>query len=188
MKRLLYISAIVISAVCCEKIDPFVETDEGNNVIGFYLDGQKVTYDTSGGFPSEYPYEHCVYNRQINPDSLEISALLDNYYFNEIVMKIAVSDISTETAVTDPDISLRYLYRKYPLPPDEFSDGGGRMEYSYTDFVSGKLSFRKWDQATGILSGNFDFECDAPQYDGTVKRISVTKGNFDVKFDFGSYE
>ena len=180
MKRLLFIFTIIKFSVSCEKIDPFIETDEGKNVLGFYLDGEKVSYVTSGGFPSEYTYKHCVYTRQVNADSLEISALLDNYYFDEITIKIAIADISTEQDITVPDITLRYLYRKYPLPPDKFTDGGGHIERSYTDFVSGNLSFRKWDRTAGILSGNFNFDCDATQFDGSIKRISVTKGNFDV--------
>ena len=31
------------------------------------------------------------------------------------------------------------------------------------------------------LSGNFRFDCEAPQYDGSVKSVSVSGGNFDVK-------
>ena len=126
MKRLLYIVSIIFLAGSCEKIDPFIETDEGKNVLGFYLDGVKVSYETSGGFPSRYPYEHCVHARWINSDSLEVSALLDNYYYDEITIKIAVADISTQQDITDPDITLRYLYRKYPIAPDDFTDGGGR--------------------------------------------------------------
>lgn len=181
-RRLLFISVILIT-VCCEKIDPFVATDEGNNVLGFYLDGEKVTYATSGGFPSEYPYEHCVYTQTINADSLEISALLDNYYYDAIWIKIALQDISTEHFITDPDITLRYFYRKTPLPPDYYTDGGGRVERFLTVLDSGRISFRKWDQEAGILSGNFNFDCSAPQHDGCIKHISVTRGNFDVKID-----
>lgn len=188
MKRLLYIVSIFFLAAGCKKVDPFIETDEGKNVLGFFMDGEKVTYKTSGGFPSEYPYTHCVYARSVNSDSLEVSALLDNYYYDEITIKIPVADISTLQDIIDPDITLRYLYRKYPIAPGEFIDGGGRMEFSYTDLVNGKLSFRKWDQATGILSGNFNFECDAPQYDGSVRRISVTNGNFDVQIENKEYE
>ena len=39
-----------------------------------------------------------------------------------------------------------------------------------------------------VLSGNFDFECDAPLFDGTTKRLSVTKGNFDVYVENNEYE
>lgn len=187
MKRLLVLSMIFL-AIGCEKIDPFLETDEGKNILGFYLDGTKVTYETSGGFPSEYPYRHCVYTKQIGTDSLEISALLDNYYYDKVVIKIPVSEISTTQDIINPDIKLRYVYRKYPSPPDKYSDGGGTIWRAYTDFVSGVLSFRKWDKTTGILSGNFNFECEAPQYDGSVRPVSVTDGNFDVKFNFNSNE
>ena len=183
MKHLMYLLTIILLAGSCEKIDPFVETNEGKNVLGFYLDGEKVSYETSGGFPSEYPYTHCVYTRKIGADSLEISALLDNYCFSEITIKIPVQDISTERDIADPDITLKYLYRKYPIAPDQFIDGGGRMEQSCTELVGGKISFRKWDESAGILSGNFNFVCDAPQYDGSVRRVSVTDGNFDVKFN-----
>lgn len=129
----------------------------------------------------QYPYEHCVYTKHFNTDSLEIIALLDNYYYNEISIKIAISEISTTHEITDPDITLTYIYRVTPLPPDEYSEGGGRIERAYTIFKSGELSFRKWDQQTGILSGNFRFDCEAPQYDGSVKSVSVSGGNFDVK-------
>ncbi len=182
MKRLVYSLVLILTAVSCNhKIDPFVETDEGKNVLGFYLDGKEVSYTTSGGFPSEYPYGHNVYPKRINADSLEITAMLNNYTFSEIKIKIAIADISLTGDILDPDITLLYLYKKTPTPPDGYSEGGAHMKYSYTDMVSGKLSFRKWDQR--ILSGNFYFNCDAPQSDGTVKHISVTKGNFDVKFD-----
>jgi hypothetical protein len=150
-------------------------------VLGLYLDGKKVSYTTNGGFPSEYPYMHNVFPKRIDADSLEIIALLNNYYYDEIKIKIAIADISIEHNITDPYISIRYLYKKTPLSPDDYSEGGTRTEYSYTDMVSGLLSFRTWDQE--ILSGNFNFNCDALQYDGSVKHISVTKGNFDVKFD-----
>ena len=56
---------MILLTISCEKIDPFVETDEGKNVLGFYLDGKKVSYKTSGGFPSEYPYEQCVYTEKL---------------------------------------------------------------------------------------------------------------------------
>lgn len=181
MKQLLLFISMILLTISCEKIDPFVETDEGKNVLGFYLDGKKVSYQTSGGFPSEYPYEHCVYTNHFNTDSLEIIALLDNYYYNEISIKIAISEISTTHEITDPDITLTYIYRVTPLPPDEYSEGGGRIERAYTMFKSGALSFRKWDQQAGILSGNFRFDCEAPQYDGSVKSVSVSGGNFDVK-------
>lgn len=183
MRRLLIFISIILLAASCKKIDPFVETDEGKDVLGFYLNGEKVTYTTSGGFPSEYPYRHRVYTRLINADSLEISASLDNYYYRDITIQIATADISTSKAITNPDITLTYLYRKYPLPPDTYTEGGAHVEYSYTVLVSGKLSFRKWDQHAGILSGNFNFDCEAPQCDGSVKSISVTKGTFDVSID-----
>lgn len=179
MRRLLsFISFFLIVVSCEKKIDPFVETDEGKNVLGFYLNGEKVTYTTSGGWGR--PRSNDVYAKQINADSLEIGAALNNYYYPRIVIQIASADISTSKAITNPDITLKYLYRKYPLPPEIYSDGGQGHEYSYTVLVSGKLSFRKWDQKTGVLSGNFKFDCEAPQRDGSVKRISVTKGIFDV--------
>ena len=183
MKRLIYILSIIFLSTGCEKSDSLIETDDGRNVLGFYLDGEKISYKTSGGIPSEYSYEHCVYARWINSDSLEVSALLDNYYYDEITIKIAVADISTQHDIIDPDVTLSYLYRKYPLPPGDFSSGGTYIKFHDTEFVSGKLSFRKWDQTAGILSGNFHFECDAQQYDGSTKRLSVTKGNFDVQLE-----
>lgn len=175
MKRLLYSLILILITVSCRK-DPFVETDGGNNVLGFYLDGKEVSYTLSG-----LPPKHNVYPNRINADSLEITAWLNNNYYIKIKIKIATADISLKHEITDPDITLMYLYKKTPIPPTVYTDGGEYPEYSYTDMVSGKLSFRKWDQR--ILSGNFSFNCDAPQYDGSVKHISVTKGNFDVKFD-----
>lgn len=185
MKRILFFLSMILITISCGKINPFVETNDGKNVLGFYLDGEKLTYRTSGGIPSEYPYSHCVYTGYTNADadSLAITALLDNQYYDEISIKIAISDISTKHDIIDPDITLRYLYRKTPLPPNEFTEGGERYDYSYTVFESGKISFRKWDQEAGILSGNFNFDCYAPQYDGSIKRISVTKGNFDVRIE-----
>ena len=178
MKRALLFILMILLAVSCKKIDPFVETDEGKNVLGFYLDGEKVTYTTSGGFPSEYPYRHCVYTKQINADSLEISAELDNSIYRWITIQIAIADISTNHSITDPDITLTYLYRKYPTSPN-----GVCCSFAYTEFIRGKMSFRKWDQEVGILSGNFSFDCDAPQRDGSVKHIPVTKGSFDVSIN-----
>ena len=183
MKRPLLFILMILLAVSCKKIDPFVETDEGKNVLGFYLDGEKVTYTTSGGFPSEYPYRHCVYTKQINADSLEISAELDNSIYRWITIQIALADISTNHSITDPDITLTYLYRKCPISPGIHTEGGRHFEHSYTEFVRGKMSFRNWDQESGILSGNFHFNCDAPQRDGSVKHISVTKGTFDVSIN-----
>ena len=49
--------------------------------------------------------------------------------------------------------------------------------------TEGEIRFRKWDPETGILSGNFEFICDAPQFDGSVKHLSITEGNFDVRFN-----
>ena len=188
MRRLLLFISIVLLAVSCKKIDPFVETDEGKNVLGFYLNGEKVTYMTSGGFPSEYPYRHNVYTRLINADSLVISASLDNYFYRSITIQIATADISTSKAITNPDITLTYLYRKCPIPPDIYIEGGEYYEHSYTILVNGELSFRKWDRKAGILSGNFNFDCEAPQCDGSVKSISVTKGSFDVSIDHDDNE
>lgn len=184
--RLLFLISLILVAVSCNSpIDPFEETDEGKNVLGFYLNGEKIRYATMGGFPSEYPYEHCVYAKQLNttPDSLEISAKLANNYYQYISIKIALSDIRTDKVIKDPDITLTYFYKKLPLPPSEYSEGGVSVYLSDTDFVSGNLSFRKWDQQVGILSGNFSFDCTATQHDGSVKRISVTKGTFDVRID-----
>lgn len=178
MRRLLIFISIILLAASCKKIDPFVETDEGKDVLGFYLNGEKVTYTTSGGFPSEYPYRHRVYTRLINADSLEISAELDNSIYRWITIQIAIADISTNHSITDPDITLAYLYRKYPTSPN-----GVSYSFAYTEFIRGKMSFRKWDQESGILSGNFYFDCDAPQRDSSVKHITVTKGSFDVSIN-----
>lgn len=180
LQLLIFMSCIF--AASCQKIDPFVETDEGANVLGFYLDGTKVTYETSGGFPSEYPYEHCVYARQINADSLEINAILDNYYYNQIYFKIAFADISTERKLVDSDITLVYLYRKTPKAPDEHIDGGAHFEWATTELTASEISFRKWDPEYRILSANFSFRCKAPQFDGSVRNLNITKGNFDVRY------
>ena len=187
MKRLLYLVSIIFAVAGCEKIDPFVETDEGNNVLGFYINGVQVSYVIYGGY-SPWPYEHSVHTKWINSDSLEVSATLDNYYVDKIMIKIAVADINTQQDIIDPDIKLRYLYRKTPIPPSHNTSGGASMEYRYTNFVRGNLTIRTWNQAAGILSGNFDFECDAPLFDGTTKRLSVTKGNFDVYVENNEYE
>ena len=187
-KRLFHILSVILIAASCEKMDPFEETDKGNNVLGFFLDGEKVSYTTSGGFPSSYPYEHCVYTRQINADSLEIYAQLNSSSFPGITIKIAIAQISTEHGITNPNIALEYLYKKTPLPPCLYSEVGTHYEYLYTELVCGNLSFRTWNQAEGILSGNFNFDCDMLEYNGSVKRISVTKGNFDVKLDYKDYE
>ena len=183
MKRILFLLTIVLLGAACEKIDPFAETDEGKNILGFYLDGTKVSYETSGGFPSEYPYKHCVYARKINADSLEISALLDNYYYDQIMMKLAISDIATSGRLKNPEIMLRCFYRMYPIAPDLHIDGGARKEYAWAEATEGEIRFRKWDPETGILSGNFEFTCDATQFDGSVKHLSITEGNFDVRFN-----
>lgn len=61
MKRLLNILILIIVAVSCVKIDPFTETDDGGNVLGFYLDGNEISYITSGGLFTGKPLEHCVY-------------------------------------------------------------------------------------------------------------------------------
>ena len=187
MKRLLYLVSIIFVVAGCEKIDPFVETDEGNNVLGFYINGVQVSYVINGGY-SPWPYEHSVHTKWINSDSLEVSATLDNYYVDKIMIKIAVADINTQQDIIDPDIKLRYLYRKTPNPPSHNTSGGYSMEYRYTNFVRGNLTIRTWNQTAGILSGNFDFECDAPLFDGTTKRLSVTKGNFDVYVENNEYE
>lgn len=185
MKRLLNILILIIVAVSCVKIDPFTETDDGGNVLGFYLDGNEISYITSGGLFTGKPLEHCVYARQFsaNPDSLEISAKLNADYYYDISIKLAIADISTEHSITDPDITLSYLYKILPLPPSSSSEGGTWPIIAYTDFESGEISFRKWNCEAGILSGNFNFDCIAPQYDGSLKHISVTKGNFDVKIN-----
>ena len=183
MKQLLLFISMILLTISCEKIDPFAETDQGENVLGFYLDGKKVTYTTSGGFPSEYPYRHCVYTERIDADSLEISANLDNHDYPWITIKIATADISTKHGISDPDITLTYIYRKTPLPPDTYSEGGAHFEYADTELVRGEMSFRKWNRTAGILSGNFSFDCDAPQCDGSVKHISVTNGTFSVSIE-----
>lgn len=188
MKWLSFLIAILALAVGCEKVDPFTESNEGNNILGFYLDGQKISNETSGGFPSEYPHMNCVYARAVNVDTLEISASLDSGTYPDIYIKIPFSDISTTRMLENPDIALVYLYRRYPKPPGEFTDGGIRKEYAYTDFVSGQISFRKWDEASKILSGNFSFKCDAPQFDGSVKHLTITRGNFDVQYELNSHE
>ena len=182
MKRLLYILSIILIGVGCKKIDPFIETDEGSNVLGFYLNGEKVSNETTVLLPSLH-IDNRVYTRHLNADSLEITASLDNYLFYGISIKVAIADISTQQDLTDPDIDLFYIFRVSPITPDHIIDGGGHFERYRTEPVGGKLSFRTWDQNAGILSGNFSFDCDAPQFDGSVKRISVTKGNFDVNIN-----
>ena len=185
MKRLLKSLILILIALSCQKIDPFTETDKGENVLGFYLDGNEMSYQTSGGLFTGKPLKHCVYVKQFSsdPDSLEISANLNADYYYDISIKFAISDISTEHSITNLNATLSYLYKLLPLPPSSSSEGGSYPIIAYTDFERGEMSFRKWDQKAGILSGNFNFDCLALQYDGSVKRISVTKGNFDVKID-----
>lgn len=185
MKRLLCIVSIIFLATGCEKTDPFVETDEGKNVLGFYLNGEPISYETSGGFI--YEYRHLVHAEWINSDSLEISARLSDYYYKSIAIKIAVADISTRQNIIDPDITLMCFYKRYPLAPDDYSDGGFQETWCYASCENGTLSFRRWDPLAGILSGNFEFEGEVPVYDGSVKHISVTKGNFDVQIEEYGY-
>ena len=174
---------LVVSATffACVKIDPFVESDEGKNILGLYLDGKEISYLRSGGIV--VPFENEVYATRVGSDTLSITAKLDDECYSSIYMKFALADIDSHNRLTDFTMGLTYIYRKYPAPPTVGYSGSAYYEYKDAEFISGEITLRRCDLDAGVISGNFSFKCDTPRYNAKTTRHSITKGNFDVKLN-----
>jgi hypothetical protein len=87
---------------CPHYFDPFEEeTNEGRGVLGFYADDSEVIYREA-------------YITPVGEDSLEIYSTfwLENY--GELRIKFAMKDMSLDTPITNPEISLEYVYSLTP--------------------------------------------------------------------------
>lgn len=186
MKR--FLSPVLFLIVClilqgCKKDDPFEATQEGKNTLGFYFDGKKYEYDTSGGFPSEYPYENCVYGWYFTTENkLSVSAIIADSKLCHFSFELAERNIQTgKIYELTKENSTFNAVLTFVYPHDK---GNGTTEYTYKNPTAkrGFIEFTKFDREHRIASGKFEFDFDIESDSGEISSKRLTGGMFDVYF------
>ena len=166
-------------ATSCPKYhDPFEEeTNEGVGNLGFYLDGQPVSYKKN----------RMASAGMFGKDSIWIRANLDHENYQSLIMQFPIEDISVENPIKNPDIRLRYVHNVI-TEEDEYGNLVVRTLYKDIKAETGELSFRyagpsenhDHDPSCTTLSGNFFFEGNDYLDSGDIRKVTVTGGTFDV--------
>ena len=149
------VSLICMATACPKYFDPFEkETEEGVGNLGFYLDGQPVSYKKN----------RIAGAGMFGKDSIWILAYLDYEDYYSLIMQFPIEDISVENPIKNPDIRLRYVY-KVIEEKNEYGNLVIRTLYKDIKAETGELSFRFVGPSEDhdhtsctTLSGNFFFE------------------------------
>lgn len=166
---------LMFMAVSCPHYyDPFEEeTNSGVGVLGFYVDDSPVIY-------------HDAYVTNIGEDSLEISSTfwLDHYEY--LTIRFAKKDMSLDTPISNPKITLKYLYSLTSRENQHTGEMTFHPEYHTLEAESGELSFRyigphESIENTEVISGNFSFEGTKILISGETQKLVATGGTFDLK-------
>ena len=168
------VSLVCMAVSCPHYFDPFEEeTNEGRGVLGFYADDSEVIYREA-------------YITPVGEDSLEIYSTfwLENY--GELRIKFAKKDMSLDTPITNPEISLEYVYSLTPYDSGASGNLTYRAEYRTIEVEAGELSFRRIGSSDEIyrgdvVSGNFSFEGTKVMNNGETREFKATDGTFDLR-------
>ena len=171
------VSLICMATSCPKYHDPFEkETEEGVGNLGFYLDGQPVSYKKN----------RIAGAGMFCKDSIWILAYLDYEDYYSLIMQFPIEDISVENPIKNPDIRLRYVY-KVIEEKNEYGNLVIRTLYKDIKAETGELSFRFVGPSEDhdhtsctTLSGNFFFEGNDYLDSGDIRKVTVTGGTFDV--------
>jgi hypothetical protein len=214
IKVMIALSPLLFLASQCEKDngDPFDATQEGKDVLGFYLEGMPYKQQNSRVGVAPYSPLSTWIMRRIKPTSAEKTSLLSDdyyYFFNlEADVKRVVGSESTVYDVASIYLHLadslpfiegqRYRIAAYPeeQPPfDEKKYNHIRVRFytpisTITQFgENGYIEFTKFDMENNIASGNFTVEVDeAPTGEEQYARKKFTKGVFDAHLNVYGFE
>ena len=94
--------------------------------------------------------------------------------------------MSLETPITNPEISLEYVYSLTPYDSGTSGNLTYRAEYRTIEVEAGELSFRRIGSSDGIyrgdvVSGNFSFEGTKVLNNGETREFKATDGTFDLR-------
>lgn len=168
------VSLVCMAVSCPHYYDPFgEETNEGRGVLGFFADGSEVIYREA-------------WVTTVNEDSLEICSTfwLENY--GQLRIRFAAEDMSLDTPITNPDITLEYVYNLTPYDYGKIGNITYKAEYRTIDIESAELSFRRIGSYDGssrsdVISGNFSFEGTKVLSSGETRKFKATDGTFDLR-------
>lgn len=169
---------------CVKKENPFLDTQEGKNTLGFYLDGKKYEYATAGGFPSEYPYSHCVYGSYFTADhKFSLSAELDSQDDLDDFSLTLINDnlkAGKKYMLTEEGSLLEVILTYVHWTPQ--GNGMSTSEINKIKAKSGYIEFSKFDINSKIASGRFEFEfeseSESEKEEPVIKKL--TNGMFDA--------
>ena len=172
MKKLATILLIIIGLTSCiEKPAPIEKSNTGEQVLGFTLNGQYISYYRS----LQGSYVRSYYNED---GTIQIYSVLDNSIWQQITIQCSTEDISIGVPIKNVEFTLEYIYSITHNPNGELP----HRENRNMEDISGELLIRHWDKELKILSGNFSFTGNAPQNNGDILEVSVTDGLFDVRY------
>jgi len=165
---------IVIHTTSCEKDKSNVlpdETQEGNNTLGFLLNGKVWT--------SKVPY--CSTTASANKSNLSIGASVSQTNIPYVGFCIKDAPIKTDTVYLLSSI-YSFDFGEY----GERKSNGDIFQYYTTDEYKGSVTLTKFDTINQIVSGKFSFKAkrriteSSDCYCDTI--VTITDGRFDLKY------
>ena len=167
-------SLMFMAVSCPHYYDPFEEeTSSGRDILGFYVDESPVIY-------------RDVYITKIGEDSLEISSTFWLDHYEQLTIRFAKKDMSLDAPISNPKITLKYLYSLTNKENQHTGEMTFHPEYHKLEAESGELSFRYIGPHESIanmevISGNFSFEGTKILISGETQKLVATGGTFDLK-------
>ena len=171
---LLMLCLIAIHTTSCEKDKSNVlpdETQEGNNTLGFLLNGKVWT--------SKVPY--CSTTASANKSNLSIGASVSQTNIPYVGFCIKDAPIKTDTVYLLSSI-YSFDFGEY----GERKSNGDIFQYYTTDEYKGSVTLTKFDTINQIVSGKFSFKAkrriteSSDCYCDTI--VTITDGRFDLKY------
>lgn len=181
MKKIVVLLIILLGTNSCELWRPekVVETNTGQNVLGFTLNGTYISYKAGLG-KGELIRNHVFGYYNDTDSTFEITASLYNSIWKELTIHIPANNIIVGESTEDVSFNLEYTYSLT-------HDPNGNGSYTVNKFVentTGEVMIRYWDKDLKIIAGNFSFSGTAPQNNDTVIQVLATDGLFDINYSY----